>query len=222
MIHSFFRVFTVRVFALGLALSLADGAHASDGQGTPKVGRKAAAKYFEKDVQPERRPSTSSGGIGGGESLLMLAVGTHLNSTSYAWKGGDKRTEIGRASYGVTYLADEYWSMDLNLRIDFNEYKLDDVRATKFSVLPLLTFPRAETRFPLYFGFGAGGGVFFQQVEQESSLAFDYQLVAGARFLDMFNNFGFFAELAMKNHLHILSDGQLNGSTLTVGGVFTF
>lgn len=209
--------------ALCCAVGFSSGARAQDGQ--PKVGRKAASKYFEKDVQPERRPAQTSGGRsggGGGESLLMLAVGTHLNSTSYAWKGGDKRTEIGRASYGVTYLADEYWSMDLNLRVDFNEYKLDDVRATKFSVLPLLTFPRAETRFPLYFGFGAGGGVFFQQVEQESSLAFDYQLVAGARFLDMFNNFGFFAELAMKNHLHILSDGQLNGSTLTVGGVFTF
>lgn len=222
MIRSIFRIFTVQLLTLGMAAGLGLRAEAQDGQ--PKVGRKAAAKYFEKDVQPERRPAQapSGRGGGGGESLLMLAVGTHLNSTSYAWKGGDKRTDIGRASYGVTYLADEYWNMDLNLRIDFSEYKLDDVRATKFSVLPLLTFPRAETRFPIYFGFGAGVGVFFQQVEQESSLAFDYQLVAGARFLDMFNNFGFFTELAMKNHLHILSDGQLNGSTLTVGGVFTF
>lgn len=220
MIHSLFRIFTVHRLILVLALGFAVPSLAQDGQ--PKVGRKAASKYFEKDVAPERRPSAQGSGSGPSERLLMLAVGTHLNSTSYAWKGGDKRTEIGRASYGVTYLLDEYWGMDLNLRVDFNEYKLDEVRATKFSVLPLLTFPRMETRFPLYFGFGAGGGVFFQQVEQESSLAFDYQLVAGARFLDMFNNFGFFVELAMKNHLHILSDGQLNGSTLTVGGVFTF
>jgi len=195
----------------------------------PKVGRKAAEKYFEKEVtaDPTHRSQRGANRVPAEEGedrerLLMLSVGTHLNSTSYAWKGSDKRTEVGRSSYGVTYMFDDYYGMDFNLRLDFNEYKLDEIRATKFSILPLLTFPKMETRFPLYFGFGLGLGVFFQQVEQESSLALDYQLLGGARFMDLFDNFGFFIELAMKNHLHLLSDGQLNGTTLTVGGVFTF
>ena len=112
--------------------------------------------------------------------------------------------------------------MDLNLRFDFNEYQLDSDRATKLSLLPLLTFPPASSHFPLYFGLGAGLGIFFQQIPDESNISFDYQLVAGARFADLIENFGVFVEFGLKNHLQVLSDGQFNGTALTTGAVFTF
>lgn len=203
----------------------------------PLVGRKAAEKYLSRNPsavevsdsdtsseegESSRRRSRSGGGRGGGDDLLMLSLGTFVNSSSYNWKGSDKRDNVGRVSYGVTYLFDEWSKIDANLRLDFAEYKLDDLRASKLSIMPLWTFPQASSRFPLYFGFGAGLGVFFNQVPEESNLSFDYQLLAGARFMDLFENFGFFVELALKNHLHLLSDGQFNGSALTAGAVFSF
>jgi hypothetical protein len=184
---------------------------------TPKVGRKAAAQYFQNDAELARRPSQASG-----DQVLMLSLGTFIGSKAYQWKGSGTRDNVGRTSYGVTYLMDQWTGMDVNLRADFNEYKVEDDRAVKLSLLPLLTFPHASSRFPLYFGLGLGLGVFFQQVSEESNLSLDYQLVAGARFMDLFENVGFFFELGLKNHLHILSDGQFNGTALTAGGIFSF
>lgn len=221
-------VFALVVLMTGMALAPAAGAQKS----APVVGKKAADKYFgrspaaavdvtEADSSSDDRESRRFSG-GGGEEMMMLSLGTFLNSTSYNWKGSDKREDIGRLSYGVTYLFDRWSKLDTNLRMDFNEFKLDDQRALKLSLMPLWTFPAAESRFPIYFGFGMGLGVFFQQVPEESNLSFDYQLVAGARFMDLFENFGFFVEAALKNHLHLLSDGQFNGTALTAGAVFTF
>ena len=211
---------------VGLSLSLSAQAQKSQ----PVVGKKAADKYFGRgpaaavDVTDSDREDSSDRrftGVGGDE-MMMLSLGTFLNSSSYNWKGSDKREDIGRLSYGVTYLFDRWSKLDTNLRMDFNDYKVGDDRALKLSIMPLWTFPAMDTRFPIYFGFGMGLGVFFQQVPEESNLSFDYQLVAGVRFMDLFQNFGFFSEIALKNHLHLLSDGQFNGTALTAGAVFTF
>lgn len=218
---------------LALAGVLLAGAPAWAQKSQPVVGKKAAAKYFgrgpsaavdvtdaDREDAAERR--SSGGGSAAGDEMMMLSLGTFLNSTAYNWKGGDKREDVGRLSYGVTYLFDRWSKLDTNLRMDFNDYKVGDDRALKLSIMPLWTFPAVDTRFPIYFGFGMGLGVFFQQVPEESNLSFDYQLVAGARFMDLFHNFGFFAEIALKNHLHLLSDGQFNGTALTAGAVFSF
>ncbi|MCB0369349.1 MAG: hypothetical protein KDD45_07815, partial [Bdellovibrionales bacterium] len=92
----------------------------------------------------------------------------------------------------------------------------------KMSILPVLIFPEASSKFPLYFGVGAGLGVFFKQVQDESNVSFDYQLFMGARFFNVYGSTGFFIETGLKNHLHITSDGQFNGSYLAAGAVFTF
>jgi hypothetical protein len=152
----------------------------------------------------------------------MLHIGGYSSSTSYAWKDSTKRNGVGKATYGLTYLLDQWGGMDVNLRFDFNEYKIDDERASKLSIIPLLTFPKAETKFPLYFGLGAGAGVFFTQLQDESNLSLDYQLLLGARFIDLYQNLGAFIEFGLKNHLHLLSDGQFNGMATSVGAVFTF
>ena len=188
---------------------------------SPKVGRRAAAKYFGPESRPSREVAADSSD-GGGENILMLHVGGYSSSTCYRCKGSDTLSGVGKGSYGVTYLFDHWNSVDLNIRFDFNEYRMDDDRVTKLSLLPLWTFPMASTRFPLYFGLGAGLGVFFKQIPEESNLSFDYQLVGGARFMDLIENCGAFVEFGLKNHLHILSDGQFNGTALTAGAIFSF
>lgn len=115
--------------------------------------------------------------------------------------------------------------MDLNLRIDFIQYKISgtgEQKPLKMSIIPLITFPDASSKFPLYFGFGVGPGVFFRQTDNEASLALDYQLIAGARFFDVFENAGFFIETGLKNHLQLWNAGQFNGTFLSAGAVFSF
>lgn len=131
--------------------------------------------------------------------------------------------DIGRTSFGVTYRVGEWKnSMDLGLRIDYNEFELAGEKPTKLSFMPILTFPDATSKFPLYFGAGMGLGVFFKQVPNKSAISLDYQLVTGARFFNVFENTGFFIEAGLKNHIFLLSTGQLNGTFLSAGLVFTF
>lgn len=189
----------------------------------PKVGRRAAAKYFEKDVEPSRRVANESDSDGAsGSNILMIHAGGYSSSICYRCKGSDSKSGSGKASYGVTYLYDQTGGLDINIRFDFNEYKFDDERVTKLSFMPLWTFPKAQTEFPLYFGFGVGPGIFFNQVDGESNLSLDYQLVGGARFMNVIENFGGFVEFGLKNHLYLLSDGQFNGTALTAGAIFNF
>lgn len=55
----------------------------------PVVGRKAAAKYFEKDVAPAPEKQSR----GSGSNFLMLHLGTFQNSTAWKWKG-DENAQI--------------------------------------------------------------------------------------------------------------------------------
>lgn len=198
-----------------LVLSLIVIATSLSSAQAPKVGRKAAEKYFPP--QPEYRESAPAG-----DNVLMILAGTYVSSASYNWKGSAKRTGVAKSSIGITYLFDRWESMDMNFRAEFNEFELDDVKPLKLTLMPLITFPAAATQFPLYFGIGAGAGIFFTQVEEESDLSFDYQLLAGLRLMDLYEGVGFVAEFSLKNHLHLVSDGQLNGSAVSVGAVFNF
>lgn len=185
----------------------------------PQVGREAAAKYFQK-----RGPDdASSGNVGPDDHYLAIHVGKFMSAQAWDWGSKGREDNTGSASYGVTYRLDEWnRSMDLGIRVDFNEYDVAGEKPLKMSLMPVLTFPDASSRFPLYFGAGAGLGVFFKQVVDESPLSFDYQLFMGARFFNIFENTGFFVETGMKNHLLLTSSGQFNGVFLTGGAVFTF
>lgn len=214
------RVFSQLVFGLVLAsiLSLSSSVFA---QSQPHVGRRAAAKYFEGDQSNQNNSDrTVASSSSSDEHVLMLHIGGFINSHAYNWDGGGDNA--GKANYGVTYLLDTWSSMDVNLRLDFNEYKLEDSHPIKLSILPLLTFPMAQSHFPVYFGAGAGPGIFFKQANGYSNLSFDYQLVVGARFMNLYENLGAFAELGIKNHILLTSGGQFNGTALNVGAVFTF
>ena len=214
----------------GGAVEITDEAPAPAPSGQPRVGRKAAEKYMAPR-RAQTAPATSGssgssyfgGGSGASDHFLAVHLGTFFSDTAYKWGGAESDTNVGKWTVGVTYRMDEWAnSMDLAIRVDLAGYAIDEGPATKISFLPLLTFPEATSRFPLYFGIGAGLGVFMTQIGKESSLSFDYQLVAGARFFDVLQSMGFFVEAGLKNHLFLLSDGQFNGNFIAVGTVFTF
>lgn len=198
-----------------LPLLVSSFAFAQDSR--PEVGRDAAARYFQKRTPAE----TFSGGSS--SHYLALHFGRYMGTQSYEWGKNGQEDDVGGNSFGVTYRVGEWQnSMDLNLRIDYSEFTLAGEKTSKISFLPLFTFPDANSRFPLYFGAGLGMGVFFKQVDTKSALSLDYQLILGARFFDIFENTGFFIEAGLKNHVHLLSSGQLNGTFLASGLVFTF
>lgn len=198
----------------------------------PRVGRGAASKYFEKrspdasEDAAEPVANASSRSSGPNDHYLALHVGKMMSSTAYEWGTEAKQTDVGDFTAGLTYRVGEWRnSMDLSIRIDFIQFNIvgnGEPKPLKMSILPLVTFPDAAAKFPLYFGFGAGPGVFFRQTDGEASLSLDYQLIAGARFFDVFENAGFFIESGLKNHLQLWNSGQFNGTFLSAGAVFTF
>ncbi len=201
----------------------------------PKVGRRAAAKYMtprqpsqeDETASEEAKEAqkTSGRGFRGGASDHYLAVhaGWFVNDNAYKWGSPDNQSNVGRYTFGLTYRMGEWVnSMDLLFRFDVSRMNLAEGGVTKFSVLPLITFPDATSRFPLYFGAGAGLGVFGNQIAGESGISLDYQILAGARFFNVWGQTGLFVEGGVKNHLLLLSDGQFNGTFIATGLVFTF
>lgn len=195
----------------------------------PKVGRKAAAKYFQthgyaqNNAEGNDRTPSSFEGISGQEHYLAFGLGRHTASTAYNWGNSSDQSDLADIGVDLTYrLKQEYELFDQVVKISYNEYEPVGKKATKMSFLYGMTFPDAGSQFPLYFGLVAGPGIFFKQVNQESSLSFDYQLFMGLRLFNIFENTGFFVEGGLKNHLHLTSDGQLNATFFSVGGVFTF
>ncbi|OFZ12443.1 MAG: hypothetical protein A2Z20_06645 [Bdellovibrionales bacterium RBG_16_40_8] len=186
---------------------------------SPKLGRDAATDYFkQRENKTERKPNQS-----GGDRVLMLHGGTFLNDKAYRWGSKHKTEEPGEIMLGVTYRVGEWKnSMDLNFRAELVSYSIDSERPLKLSVMPIISFPDARSEFPLYFGAGAGAGIFFKQVGEESDLSFDYAIIIGSRFPTLFDVWGLFFETGLKGHVHLLSSGQQDGVFLAAGGIFEF
>jgi hypothetical protein len=191
-----------------------------------QTGTERAKEYFKgrkpaSDTRSAyRRPAAEGGNAY--PRYLALHVGTFFDDQSYRWGNGNQ-SDDAKLNLGVTYRIGEWInSADFLIRMEYTSYSLDEDNARKISFGGLLTFPDANSRFPLYFGAGLGAGVFIKQLDNESALSLDYSLVAGARFFDVIENLGFMFELGLKNHLLILSDGQFNGVFWNVGTVFAF
>jgi hypothetical protein len=208
-----------------------DGTEAATPPATarPETGTRAAQKYFRartaqnKDTAPAAaRPSRGPTEGASAPHYLALNFGSFFSEDTYKW-GKGRRDDPGQLTMGVTYKLGEWAnSADFVFKSDITTYGLTEGRAVKFSLIPAIIFPEAGSQFPLYFGIGAGLGVFFKQIEDESSLSFDYTLIAGARFFDIWEGGGLLVETGMKNHILLLSDGQFNGVYFAVGAVFQF
>ena len=191
----------------------------------PKVGKTAAAKYFQKNPEQAAteyryvasEPSTSV------DHLLTFGGSSLTKSDSYNWGGNSKESNISSWGLDMSYRLSEYNSLlDYSLRASYTEYSPNNDKASKLIFMYAATLPDASSRFPLYFGGAIGGGVFLTQLENESPITFDYQLFVGMRLFDVFDSTGFYLEGGLKNHLQLTSDGQLNGTYFSTGAVFTF
>ncbi len=196
-----------------------------------EVGERAARRYFVTRDAARRAADDDSGGGGGGlrspaasgERYMSVHVGTFLNDKQYRWGSRDHNDDVGQLVTGVTYRVGEWVnSMDLLFRGELITYEIDGEHPTKLSLMPMIAFPDAKSDFPLYFGAGAGLGLFFNQVDEESDLSLDYQIVAGLRFPELFDTMGLIFETGWKGHIHLLSSGQFDGVFLTTGLVFEF
>ena len=179
-----------------------------------ETGKEAAGKYMKRSQRSQ---------MGSDDHYLTLHAGAFVSSTAYEWGSGGQQKDPGRSNFGVTYRMGEWiHTLDLLFRADFTFYDLPTEQPFKMTLIPLFVFPDSASRFPLYFGGGIGPGIFFKQTSGSSAVSLDYQLVAGARFFDLYQNMGVFIETGLKNHLHLLSSGQFNGVFVAIGGVFAF
>ena len=185
----------------------------------PRVGRKAALKYMGQTSEEESREPAS---VGKEAHYLAVHIGFFISDDSYKW-GSDHESNIGRLNLGVTYRLGEWANAaDLAFRADFQTFNLNEGSATKLSLMPVVIFPDASSHFPLYFGAGAGPGFFLKQISGQSAISIDYELFLGARFFNVIESTGFFVEAGVKNHFHLLSNGQYDGSFVATGALFTF
>ena len=115
-------------------------------------------------------------------------------STSHNTGAGRMTAEMTYRMGALSALAD--WS----LRVDYLGYGLPDGNAAELAFSPVLMIPEATSKFPVYFGIGAGPGIFVQQVSQQSSICMNYQIFGGLRFYDVLENTGFFVEAGLKNN----------------------
>lgn len=190
------------------------------------VGKQRASEYFQarKKAPASAQEDTGERNVAsiGNPRYLALHIGTFLDSDGYKWGNGNQK-DLGELNLGVTYRMGEWVnSMDFLFRAEYTTYGLDEGNARKLSFLGMLMFPDANSQFPLYFGAGLGAGIFMKQIDDESPLSLDYQLVAGARFFEIIDTIGFNVEFGLKNELHLLKDGQMNGVFIGAGTVFSF
>jgi hypothetical protein len=198
----------------------------------PKVGRTAAAKYFQAKggtpadyseiQQPPRYPSSIES-LSSEDHYLAFGFATSTQSDSYNWGQSIKEDDVAQFGIDMTYrLTQEGSLFDQAMRLSYSAFKPAGQRASKLSFMYAMTLPDAGAKFPLYFGLALGPGVFLKQLPDESPISFDYQLFLGLRLFNIFEKTGFYIEGGMRNHLLLTSDGQLNGTFVSAGAVFTF
>lgn len=192
----------------------------------PKVGKIAAAKYFEKNSEEQIKNNRALASIEDvlrpEDRYLAFGVSSFTKSDAYNWGSANKEQNIGKIGLDMTYRLSESNYIDYGLRVLYTQYEPLNKKTSKMSFMYAAILPDAGSKFPLYFGAAAGPGIFFEQLADESSVALDYQLFLGLRIFNLFDSTGFFLEGGIKNHIQLTSDGQLNGMYVSSGAIFTF
>lgn len=197
----------------------------------PKVGRKAAAKYFQAngksgatdDPSYASRNPASIETLDSSDHYLTVSLGKMTQSDAYNWGINTKESDVGGMVFDLTYrLTMDSSLYDQGIRVSYADYTPAGQRAQKLSFMYAMLLPDAGSQFPLYFGLAAGPGIFMKQITNESAITLDYQLLLGLRLFNVFEKSGFSIEGGLRNHLQLTSDGQFNSVYATAGAVFTF
>lgn len=177
-----------------------------------ETGRQAAMKYFTKKSKTRsktRAPASS------GSRLLGISMGTLVNSKSYNWA----EEEFSGWTAELTYLSETDGNFGRGLHLEMQKFadQVDDL--TKVSFLFSMTFPK-RISFPVYVGAAVGPGFFIKQREGESEFSLDYKAYLGLRLNQV--NSQYFLQTGVKNHVHVLSDGQFVGWFVSSGVAYLF
>lgn len=188
------------------------------------TGKKAADEYMVKEVEGPVNDGGSASGFRGGSDAhyLALHIGPYVDSQVHNWGVKSKDNE-GTFTTAVTYRMGEWVnSTDFLVRLAWQSVEINNEDTSKISILPIIAFPDARAKFPLYFGAGIGLGVFLDQVDDESSLSLDYTILLGTRFFNVFDTVGLMLEVGIDNHIFLTSKGQFSGTYVALGTVFEF
>jgi hypothetical protein len=175
-------------------------------------------KYFSPEAKPapsSRQTASRSVEPIERERLIGLTFGSLVQSESYNWTTGD----VGGWSLEASYMNAEEGYLAQGYHLEMQKFSADNQELTKLSFLFSLTFPR-RLSFPVYLGVAVGPGFFMQQQEGESEFTIDYKAYLGLRLNQ--NHGQYFVQAGVKNHLHVLSDGQFIGWFVSSGVAYKF
>lgn len=173
-------------------------------------------KYFaprsnNQSVIVDRTPASTSTE----NSIVGLSVGGLFNSKSYGWMDESFKGWSVEATYQSPMAG--YFARGFHL--EYQKYITDRADLGKVSFLMSFTFPR-RVDFPVFLGVAAGPGYFTKQIKNESEFTIDYKGYVGLRFTQQ--NAQYYLQSGIKNHVHMLSDGQFISWYLSSGVAYKF
>ena len=180
-----------------------------------ETGKAAAMKYFTDQpasIKAPRGPASSGTSYG---QLFSVSAGTLIQGKSYQWAGED----LGGWNMQIAYRRNAGYYLAQAFHLEFQKFTEAQQEFSKISLLLNFVFPRSVT-FPVYLGVGAGPGFFLKQLVNESSLTLDYKGYVGLRLNQEHSQF--ILESGIKNHVHMLSDGQFIGWFISSGVAYKF
>lgn len=176
-------------------------------------GRDAAMKYFTK--KNKRQLASQPVYDPGNSRLIAIAVGSLIDSKNYQWtqdqlSGWNAEIFYHQATKG--YFGQGY-------HLELQKFAGENREFSKVSFLLSFTFPR-KLSFPVYLGVAGGPGYFTKQLKGESAFSFDYKAFLGFRLNEIHSQY--FIQGGIKNHVHVLSDGQFIGWFVSSGVAYRF
>ncbi len=190
-------------------------------------GKAAAMKYFTKKrpkttesrepaAQVVRQSVNSKSYDPGHSRLLALAVGSLINSKNYQWT---EEQQLSGWNGELFYQDASEGYFGHGYHLELQKYAAFDEEFSKISFLFSFTFPR-RLSFPVYLGVAGGPGYFTKQLRGESAFSFDYKAYVGFRLNEVYSQY--FVQAGIKNHIHVLSDGQFIGWFVSSGVAYRF
>ena len=181
-----------------------------------ETGRDAAMKYFRGKKSSRSRTRGPQSAEVPGRQLLGVAVGNLLSSKNYHWMEND---DVGGWNLELAYTRSDQGWFARRYSLELQQFSANEARLSKLSFLFTFLFPR-RLEFPVYIGFAAGPGYFIKQRRNESEFSIDYKAFLGLRLNDP--NSQYFLQSGVKNHVHVLSDGQFIGWYISSGVAYKF
>ena len=177
-----------------------------------------------KDKKKEDSRYTVKNYFSGKKSTSPRDMVLYLGSSVYSGAKSFKRKPFTSFIAGFRQ---QIWKIsnigDISLKTEIQSFRLKNGRATQININPVFSLPDRENGFPVYVGLGAGVGFYpYFILMGEPSLSLNGQFFAGLRLVNLYENLGLNAELALNMHVPF-RDSQLYMETIAnLGLIFSF